>query len=76
VAKGGPGTHDKVNLAANTCSMNCNNINEPYSFHTTGCNVAFADGSVHFFTNTTPVWLLGQLCTKAGGEPLQANLIP
>jgi prepilin-type processing-associated H-X9-DG protein len=86
-----PGKHDKkaigqpagtvaiqANAAidGNTCSMNCNNINEPYSFHGTGINVAFADGSVHFFTNSTPVWLLGQLATKGGGEPLQQNLIP
>ncbi len=60
----------------NTCSMNCTNTNEPYSFHGTGCNFAFADGSVHFFTNSTPVYLLGQLATKAGGEPLNETLIP
>jgi prepilin-type N-terminal cleavage/methylation domain-containing protein/prepilin-type processing-associated H-X9-DG protein len=71
-----PGLHDKKNLNANTCSMNCNNTNEPYSFHSTGCNFAFADGSVHFFSTTTPVWLIGQLVTKAGSEPLQQNLIP
>jgi prepilin-type N-terminal cleavage/methylation domain-containing protein/prepilin-type processing-associated H-X9-DG protein len=60
----------------NTCSMNCNNVNEPYSFHGTGCNFAFADGSVHFFTNNAPVYLIGQLATKAGGEPLNPQLIP
>jgi prepilin-type N-terminal cleavage/methylation domain-containing protein/prepilin-type processing-associated H-X9-DG protein len=71
-----PGLHDKVNLNANTCSMNCNNTNEPYSFHTTGCNFAFADGSVHFLSVQTPVWLLGQLATKAGSEPFQEGNIP
>jgi prepilin-type N-terminal cleavage/methylation domain-containing protein/prepilin-type processing-associated H-X9-DG protein len=60
----------------NTCSMNCNNKNEPYSFHMTGCNFAFADGSVHFLQNNTPVYFLGQLATKAGGEPLQQGLLP
>jgi prepilin-type N-terminal cleavage/methylation domain-containing protein/prepilin-type processing-associated H-X9-DG protein len=60
----------------NTCSMNCTNTNEPYSFHGTGINCAFADGSVHFFTNSTPVYLLGQLATKAGGEPLNQQSIP
>lgn len=71
-----PGLHDKVNLSADTCSMNCNNVNEPYSFHTTGCNFAFADGSVHFMSTQTPVWLLGQLATKAGSEPFQESNIP
>ncbi len=71
-----PGLHDKINLNMNTCSMNCNNVNEPYSFHGSGCNFAFADGSVHFLANGTPVWLLGQLATKAGSEPFQQGSIP
>jgi prepilin-type N-terminal cleavage/methylation domain-containing protein/prepilin-type processing-associated H-X9-DG protein len=71
-----PGLHDKVNLADDTCSMNCNNTNEPYSFHGSGCNFAFADGSVHFFSTSTPVWVLGQMATKAGAEPFQQGWIP
>ncbi len=71
-----PGLHDKKNLAMDTCSMNCNNVNEPYSFHGSGCNFAFADGSVHFLANGTPVWLLGQLATKAGSEPFQQGSVP
>jgi prepilin-type N-terminal cleavage/methylation domain-containing protein/prepilin-type processing-associated H-X9-DG protein len=71
-----PGLHDKKNLTMDTCSMNCNNVNEPYSFHGSGCNFAFADGSVHFLSNSAPVWLLGQLATKAGGEPLQQGMVP
>ena len=70
------GKHDKINLGVNTCSMNCGNGNEPYSFHGSGCNFAFADGSVHFLSNNAPVWLLGQLATKAGGEPLQQGMVP
>ena len=56
--------------------MNCNNVGQPYSFHASGCNFAFADGSVHFLSNAAPVWFLGQLTTKAGGEPLQQGMIP
>ena len=56
--------------------MNQNNINEPYSFHGTGCNFAFADGSVHFLANNTPVYILGQLATKAGSEPFLQGSIP
>ncbi len=79
------GLHDAVNVLLfpggtgvdlNTASMNCNNINEPYSFHGTGCNFAFADGSVHFLANNTPVYLLGQLATKAGSEPFLQGSIP
>ncbi len=79
-----PGLHDKKNIVTalgvgtdlNVCSMNCNNINEPYSFHSTGCNFAFADGSVHFLLNNTPVYVLGQLATKSGAEPFQQGSIP
>ncbi|MGH7169302.1 MAG: DUF1559 domain-containing protein [Gemmataceae bacterium] len=76
-----PGRHDYTNDGINgpnmnTCSMNCNNTNEPYSFHASGCNFAFADGSVHFLSTSAPVWLLGQICTKAGAEPFQTGMIP
>jgi prepilin-type N-terminal cleavage/methylation domain-containing protein/prepilin-type processing-associated H-X9-DG protein len=56
------------NLALNTCAMNCDNINETYSFHIAGCNFAFGDGSVRFISQNIPVGLLGQLGTAAGGE--------
>jgi prepilin-type N-terminal cleavage/methylation domain-containing protein/prepilin-type processing-associated H-X9-DG protein len=61
------GLHDS-NLANNTCSMNCDNINETYSFHTSGCNIAFSDGSVRFLSTNTPIGVIGQLSTRAGSE--------
>jgi prepilin-type N-terminal cleavage/methylation domain-containing protein/prepilin-type processing-associated H-X9-DG protein len=61
------GSHDSI-LANNTCAMNCDNINETYSFHQAGCNFAFGDGSVRFISKTVPIGLLGQLGTAAGGE--------
>jgi prepilin-type N-terminal cleavage/methylation domain-containing protein/prepilin-type processing-associated H-X9-DG protein len=60
-------SHDS-NLANNICAMNCDNINETYSFHSNGCNFAFGDGSVRFLKSTIPVGLLGQLGTASGGE--------
>jgi prepilin-type N-terminal cleavage/methylation domain-containing protein/prepilin-type processing-associated H-X9-DG protein len=58
--------------AANTCSMQCNNTNEPYSFHTSGCNWLFADGSVHFIAQSASLCVIGSLATRAGGEiPMQ-----
>ncbi len=56
---------------SNTCSMNCYNVNEMYSFHTSGCNILFVDGSVHFFAQATSLGVIGQLGTRAGGEVIQ-----
>jgi prepilin-type processing-associated H-X9-DG protein len=39
-----------------------------YSFHTSGANVVFADGSVHFLTSGVSLCVLAALVTKAGGE--------
>jgi prepilin-type N-terminal cleavage/methylation domain-containing protein/prepilin-type processing-associated H-X9-DG protein len=61
------GLHDS-NLALDTCSMNCDNINETYSFHGAGCNFAFSDGSVRFLSAHTPIGVIGQLGTRAGSE--------
>jgi prepilin-type N-terminal cleavage/methylation domain-containing protein/prepilin-type processing-associated H-X9-DG protein len=53
---------------SNTCSMQCNNSNEVYSFHTGGCNFLFADGSVHFIAQNASLCVVGSLATRAGGE--------
>jgi prepilin-type N-terminal cleavage/methylation domain-containing protein/prepilin-type processing-associated H-X9-DG protein len=53
---------------ANTCSMQCNNTSEIYSFHTGGCNFLFADGSVHFLSSSSSLCVIGSLATRAGGE--------
>jgi prepilin-type processing-associated H-X9-DG protein len=53
---------------ANTCTMQCYNGNEMYSFHTAGCNFCFADGSVHFIAKSVSICTLAQLVSRAGGE--------
>lgn len=48
--------------------INGNNAGAMYSFHPGGAQFVFADGSVHFLSETIDTWLLMTLCTRAGGE--------
>jgi prepilin-type N-terminal cleavage/methylation domain-containing protein len=50
------------------CVINCNNVNEFYSFHTGGVNALRADGSTRFMTDTIAPGVLAALITRAGGE--------
>jgi prepilin-type N-terminal cleavage/methylation domain-containing protein/prepilin-type processing-associated H-X9-DG protein len=51
-----------------SCSMNCNNNGEMYSFHTGGVNTVFVDGSVHFLNQNAPPNVIAALVTADGGE--------
>ncbi len=51
-----------------TAVMNAKNDNEPYSFHTGGGNVLFADGHVAFVRESIPLATFAALCTRAAGE--------
>jgi len=48
--------------------INKRNDNEPYSFHSGGINVVFADGHVQFIREAVPLLIFAALCTRAGGE--------
>jgi prepilin-type N-terminal cleavage/methylation domain-containing protein/prepilin-type processing-associated H-X9-DG protein len=48
--------------------INGNNNGELYGFHTAGCNVVFADGSVHFLTAAMSPAAFAALVTARGGE--------
>jgi prepilin-type processing-associated H-X9-DG protein len=39
-----------------------------YSFHTSGVNAAYGDGSVRFVRESAQPRVLGMLATRAGGE--------
>ena len=56
-----------------TCSINCTNNGEVYSFHTGGANAVFADGSVHFLRESMNIRVLARLITRAGGEVVSAG---
>lgn len=44
-----------------------------YSFHANGTNLGFADGSVRFLRETTSLWILGAMVTRAGGEVIPGD---
>jgi prepilin-type N-terminal cleavage/methylation domain-containing protein/prepilin-type processing-associated H-X9-DG protein len=57
----------------NSCPLNCTNDSEFYGFHSGGCNVLFADGSVHFLSQNISLCTLAALVTRSGGEVIDAS---
>jgi prepilin-type N-terminal cleavage/methylation domain-containing protein/prepilin-type processing-associated H-X9-DG protein len=55
------------------CSINCSNNSEIYSFHTSGANAVFADGSVHFLQQSIDLCTLAALVTRCGGETVNGS---
>ena len=51
-----------------TCSINCSNDNEVYSFHTGGATILMADGSVRFVASSIPIDQLVALASRNGQE--------
>lgn len=49
-------------------AINATNENEPYSFHATGANFLFGDGSVRFLRDSIRLEVLAAMCTRAAGE--------
>ena len=56
-----------------TAAMNVRNDNEPYSFHSGGANMLFADGHVQFVRDAVPLTTLAALVTRAAGEVVPAD---
>lgn len=52
----------------NTEFINCENANEMYSFHPSGCNIVYADGSVHFHVHNMNPETFVSLFTYNCGE--------
>ena len=50
------------------CALNCTNNREVYSFHRSGANAVFADGSVRYLKVGMSVPIMAALITRAGGE--------
>jgi len=56
-----------------TCAVNCTNDREVYSFHTSGANVVFADGSVRLLRAGLEIRVFAALVTRDGGEVFSAS---
>jgi len=51
-----------------SCSVNCDNDNEIYAFHTGGAMVLMGDGSVQFLRSSVQASIIAALVSRAGGE--------
>ncbi len=57
-----------INTSVTTAPMNVTNRNEAYSFHTSGINACFGDGSVRFIKSSIDLKTMAAVITKAGSE--------
>ncbi len=55
------------------CPINCTNNNEAFGFHPGGVDAVFADGAVHFLSETMNIAVYAALITRAGGEVVGLN---
>jgi prepilin-type N-terminal cleavage/methylation domain-containing protein/prepilin-type processing-associated H-X9-DG protein len=64
----------KLNFGTGSCVMNCNNLQgDIYSFHPSGANIGFADGSVRFVRQSVSITTLAALITASGGEVIDES---
>ena len=54
--------HRTINVA--------NDVGQPFSRHTGGVNVVFADGSLRFISSDTSALIIFAMVSRAGGEKL------
>jgi prepilin-type processing-associated H-X9-DG protein len=54
-------------------AMNATNVNEPYSFHSGGCQFLFGDGHVSFLSESLTLPTFAALCTRNGGEVVSGD---
>jgi prepilin-type processing-associated H-X9-DG protein len=56
--------------APGSCGINCSNDYGLFGFHSTGCNILLADGSVRFLSQSIDIGTLCALITRQGGETI------
>jgi prepilin-type processing-associated H-X9-DG protein len=60
-------------FAPGTCAVNCSNFDGVYSFHPTGANALFCDGSVRHLSTRLDAMILHAVSTYAVGEVLAGS---
>ncbi len=53
--------------------VNASNYNEPFGFHSGGCNVLFVDGHVQFVQQEIALPVFAALCTRSAGEVIDGD---
>jgi prepilin-type N-terminal cleavage/methylation domain-containing protein len=61
------------NVGQGSCTVNCTNDNEIYSFHPSGAMSLRGDGSVFFLKSSTSPQVVIAAVSRAGGESLQLD---
>jgi prepilin-type N-terminal cleavage/methylation domain-containing protein/prepilin-type processing-associated H-X9-DG protein len=57
------------------CPINCSNQMGIYSFHPSGANALFADGSVHFIAQTIDLFAFFNLVARADGDVIPGDAL-
>ena len=65
--------YTSVAQAGTTCTLNCMNQGEIYSFHTGGAQVVLGDASTHFISASIDLRTLQLLCARGDGTPVSIN---
>jgi prepilin-type processing-associated H-X9-DG protein len=77
VAGADNGSNSTITAGASTCPWTANNCgpnDEPFSFHSNGCNAVMGDGSVRFLTGQTDPVILRFMVTPNEGIKYDDNL--
>jgi prepilin-type N-terminal cleavage/methylation domain-containing protein len=66
-------SNDGLTRDGGCCAINCNNVSQFYSFHSSGVNALRGDGSVQFLKESTAPGVLAALISRNGGEAFTEN---
>jgi prepilin-type processing-associated H-X9-DG protein len=67
---------DGQNIFDQTGPVNISQNNEMWSEHPGGVNAAFCDGAVHFLSESLDPKVVEALCSRKGGEIVNAKAFP